>query len=106
MGGRYKLNDGVHVLAGFIRGQDPIPDDTFDPTVTDSSHYALTLGTEINLKRRHKLAFAYAFQNWASRSKNNSVGGDFSGGTIADARANGAYKSSSHFYAASFTYVF
>lgn len=105
MGGRYRLSDGVHLLAGYVRGEDPIPDDTFDPIVTDSPHYALTFGTEIDYKK-YRWSFAYAYQNWSDRSKNNAVGAAFSGGTVADARANGNYAAASHFLAASFTYVF
>lgn len=105
VGGRYALNDRLHLLAGFVRGQDPIPGKTFEPAVTDSPHYALTLGTEHRLGR-HNLAFAYAWQKWFDRTKDNDIGAQFSGGAVADARANGEYESYSHFFAVSFTYVF
>ena len=105
IGGRYRLNDRAQLLAGYIRGHDPIPDDTFEPTVTDSTHSMLTGGAEFKL-HRHKLALAYGFQDLQDRNKNNSVGAASSVGTVTDARANGKYESRSHFLAASFTYVF
>lgn len=105
MGGRYALNDNLRLLAGFVRGQDPIPGKTFEPAVTDSPHYALTVGSEYSLGR-HQLGVAYAFQKWFDRNKANEIGAQFSGGSVADARANGEYQSHSHFLAISFTYVF
>ncbi|MCI0749833.1 MAG: outer membrane protein transport protein [Nevskiales bacterium] len=98
-GGRYRLNDRVALLAGFVWGEDPIPDETFDPTITDSNHYALTFGTEIGI-HKHRLSLAYSFQKWADRTKNNEIG------SVSGARANGKYESSSHFLALGFTYVF
>ncbi|MGD8790543.1 MAG: outer membrane protein transport protein, partial [Burkholderiales bacterium] len=105
VGGRYRVNDRVRLLAGFVRGEDPIPDKTFEPSVTDSPHYALTAGLEYAMGR-HQLAFSYAWQKWFDRNKANEVGAQFSGGAVSDARANGEYSSHSHFLAASFTYVF
>ncbi len=105
LGGRYELNDTINLLAGFVCGQDPIPDNTFEPSVTDSPHYAITFGTEYSWGK-HNLAFAYAYQKWFDRTKNNNIGEQFSGGNVPDARANGEYKSYSHFLAVSFTYVF
>lgn len=105
VGGRYRLTPDTHLLAGFVRGQDPIPDKYFEPSITDSPHYAITLGSEHRIDK-HTLAVAYSYQKWFDRDKNNAVGGQFSGGTVADARANGKYRAHSHFLALSFTYVF
>ena len=105
LGGRYELNPTTRLLAGFVRGQNPIPDKSFEPSVTDSPHYAITFGSEHSLGQ-HTLAFAYAYQKWFDRNKHNEVGTAFSGGTVADARANGKYRAHSHFLALSFTYVF
>jgi long-chain fatty acid transport protein len=105
MGGRYRLNDSTRLLAGLILGEDPIPDRTFEPSITDAPHWSLTAGMERSIGK-HTLGLSYAYQRWLSRSKNNSVGAEFAGGTVADARANGRYRSDSHFFAASFTYVF
>ena len=105
LGGRYELNAKTRLLAGFVRGQDPIPGKTFEPSVTDSPNYAITLGSEHSLGR-HNLAFAYAYQKWFDRTKDNDIGAQFSGGTVPDARANGEYQSHTHFFAISFTYVF
>jgi len=105
VGGRYSLNDRLRLLAGFVRGEDPIPDKSFEPAVTDSPHYALTAGLEYGTGL-HTLAFSYAWQKWFDRNKSNDVGAQFSGGTVSDARANGEYSSHSHFLAASYTRVF
>ncbi len=104
-GGRYELSEQTRLLFGFVLGQDPIPDKTFEPSVIDSPHYALTFGSEHSLGR-HTLAFAYAFQKWFDRNKDNNIGAQFSGGAVADARANGEYQTHTHFLAVSFTYVF
>lgn len=105
LGGRYRLKDGVYLLAGYTGGEDPIPNDTYDPVVTDSSFHAVTFGTELDYGR-YKWAFAYSLQQWNDRNKANEVGGEFSVGTVSDARANGEYEARSHFIAISFVYKF
>jgi long-chain fatty acid transport protein len=105
MGGRYGLNSSLTLLAGYVRGNDPIPDDTFDPVLPDSTTDALTCGFELNLNKI-KFGFAYSYQRWQKRYKNNSVGAIYSGGTVPDARANGIYKGDTHFISTSFIYRF
>ena len=105
MGGRFELNENINLLAGYVRGSDPIPDGTFDPIVPDSTTDALTCGAEIKFKK-YKIGLAYSFQKWKEREKNNSVGAVFSGGAISDARVNGIYEGHSHFISTSFIYMF
>jgi len=70
MGARYQLNPDIALLAGYLHGDTPVPDSTFDPTIPDAVTDVFSVGTEINY-RKFKVALSYAYQVMHERAKVN-----------------------------------
>jgi long-chain fatty acid transport protein len=104
LGAKYQLNDSVSLLAGYLYSGNPVPDETFEPSIPDSNTHLFTLGTSIKQKR-FKIDMAYGFQILESRKKDNTIG-DPINPTDPNLRANGEYKSHLHMLGLSFTYLF
>ncbi|MCE5265880.1 MAG: OmpP1/FadL family transporter [Deltaproteobacteria bacterium] len=96
-GAQYRLNDSVVLRAGYLYGQNPVPDSTFDPTIPDSNTHLFCVGTGLNFGE-FTMDLAYAYQLQADRTKNNAVG--------APTPANGEYSTDIHIVAASLKYRF
>jgi long-chain fatty acid transport protein len=99
VGGKYRMTDRSTLLAGYLYGKDPIPDNTFEPSVPDADTHLFTIGTEIDFSRV-TLALSYGFQLLESREKRNLVGAEIG------APANGKYESELHLAAVSLAYRF
>jgi len=95
LGGRYRLNDTVALLAGYVYGNSSVPDSTFDPSIPDSDTHVFCAGTDLNYQQ-FKIALSYAYQLYENRTRNNSV----------EATANGVYKSDAHLLALGVGYRF
>lgn len=95
-GAKYKLNDTFSLLAGYLYGNSPVPDNTFDPTIPDSDTHVFSVGTDMDYKK-FKVALAYAYQLFEGRTKSNSIDPPAS---------NGKYESDAHLLALSFVYRF
>ncbi len=98
VGARYQLNSAVALLAGYLHGDSPVPDATFDPSIPDSVTDVYSLGSEVTC-RKFKFALSYAYQVMHERSKVNSLG------ALAGA-ANGVYGSDIHMVGLSAGYAF
>jgi long-chain fatty acid transport protein len=96
VGGKYRLTDSTSILAGYLFGQNAVPDHTFEPAIPDADSHLFSLGTEIAFTRV-KLALSYAYQRLESRHKDNMIG---------EGLANGRYKSDLQMAAVSLTYIF
>ena len=96
VGAKYKLNDTYALLAGYLYGNSPVPDNTFDPTIPDSDTHVFSVGTDVDYKK-YKVALAYAYQLFEERTKSNSIGPPAS---------NGKFESDAHMLALSFVYRF
>lgn len=103
VGGRYRLNSTVTLLAGYLYGETPVPDHTFDPSIPDSDTHVFSFGTDLEFNR-YKVALSYAYQRFEKRTKNNLIG-DSPGAESVDL-ANGPYKSDLHMVALGLTYRF
>ncbi len=101
-GAKYKLNDTVSLLGGYLYGQNPVPDSTFEPAIPDSDTHLFCIGTDLKFKN-FGLALAYAYQLQMDRTKNNSLGDPLNPGT---GTANGKYSTDIHLLAASLSYRF
>lgn len=101
-GAQYKLNDTVTLLGGYLYGQNPVPDETFEPAIPDSDTHLFCVGTDLKFKK-FSVALAYAYQLQRDRTKNNNIGDPFSPGT---GTANGKYSTDIHLLAASLAYRF
>jgi long-chain fatty acid transport protein len=96
IGAQYKLNDTVTLLAGYLYGQNPVPDSTFEPALPDSDVHLFCIGTVLNLKR-FSLSLAYDYQLPEERTKTTNLYGS---------TANGKYSSDMHLLAAGLKYKF
>lgn len=96
LGVKYRVNEIMSLLAGYLYGEDPIPNSTFEPSVPDADSHLFCVGTDMEFNKL-KIALSYAYQLLEERDKDNSVGG----GT-----ANGKYDSDLHMLAVSLVYGF
>jgi long-chain fatty acid transport protein len=103
IGAKYQLNDSVALLAGYLYGGNPIPDNTFEPAIPDANTHLFCIGTDIKYKEL-RVDLAYSYQKLQSRNKNNSVTDPISG--LSAFSANGEYKSNIHMVGVSLTYMF
>ncbi|NLV24241.1 MAG: TonB-dependent receptor [Deltaproteobacteria bacterium] len=102
LGVTYRLNDHVALLAGYLYGENPVPNSTFDPSIPDSDTHLFTLGTDLTFGNL-LLSLSYGYQKQENRRKNNLVGAEYAalGGT-----ANGRYETDVHLAALSVGYRF
>lgn len=84
LGAKYRVNDTLSLLAGYIYSTSPVPDDTFDPSIPDANTHVFTVGTDIDY-RKFKIAVAYAYQMLEIRTKSNAVGQSVNGESNSDA---------------------
>ncbi len=103
IGGKYQLNDTISLLAGYLYSGNPVPDNTFEPSIPDANTHLFTIGTSI-MKNNFKIDLAYGYQKLQERNKNNSVGDPISASPAFT--ANGRYKSHLHILGLSLTYRF
>lgn len=96
VGGKYRLNDTFTLLGGYLYGWNPVPDDTFEPSVPDSNTHLFCIGSEMAFDRM-KLAVSYAYQLQEERNNNNNVG---------LGSANGVYNADMHMLGISLAYKF
>lgn len=99
LGGKYRLNDTVALLAGYLYSDNPVPDSTFDPSIPDADAHLFTVGSGFTCGP-WSLDLAYGFEHHRSRDKNNLIG------AASGAAANGKYRSDIHLAAVSMAYSF
>jgi long-chain fatty acid transport protein len=95
-GGKYRLNDAVSLMAGYLYGWNPVPDSTFEPAIPDSNTHLFCVGEETRFGRL-TVALGYAYQLQEERSKTTNLYGPV---------ANGTYNSYLHLLGLSFGYKF
>ncbi len=102
LGGEYLLGSGTRLLFGYLYGEDPIPDATFEPAIPDSPSHLFTLGVSYPFGS-YTLDASYGYQYLEARIKNNSIAPPPS--PLASA-ANGKYESDIHLVGLSLGYKF
>jgi long-chain fatty acid transport protein len=95
-GGKYRLNDTVSLMAGYLYGWNAVPDSTFEPAIIDSNTQLFSVGGEVRLDRL-KIALGYGYQLQNGRAKTTNLYGPI---------ANGNYDSDLHLLAFSLGYQF
>jgi long-chain fatty acid transport protein len=103
LGGNYRLNDNVALLAGYVYGNSAVPDSTFDPSIPDAATHVFCLGTDLKFQR-YKIALSYAYQLYEDRTKANAVSGGLPSPPFS--QANGKYQTDAHLLAVSLGYQF
>jgi len=101
-GGRYQVDETVALLAGYVYGDSPVPDSTFDPTIPDAKTHVFCAGTDLNF-HPFIVAASYGYQLYESRTKNNAIDSVVQTPTSS---ANGKYKTDAHLVALSLGYKF
>ncbi|MCP3177326.1 outer membrane protein transport protein [Desulfuromonas sp. KJ2020] len=106
LGGKYRLNERVFLLAGYLYGEDAIGNATFEPSVPDSDSQLFCLGATLNFDRL-TISLSYGYQLLEDRSKNNSYLPDVNP-AVADSAdyARGRYESQLHLLGVSAGYRF
>jgi len=102
-GAKYRLNDSVALMAGYLYGWNPVPDSTFEPAIPDSDTHLFCVGGEGRIGRM-TVALGYGYQLQYGRTKNNAIGA-FPGVSPAS-QANGRYTSDLHLLGMSLGYRF
>lgn len=103
VGARYRLNKNVSLLAGYLYSDNPVPDETFEPSIPDSDTHLFCVGTELTFKKL-TLSLSYAYQLLENRTKKNSLGDPF--GLPGSGTANGKYGTDMHLLAASLVFKY
>lgn len=103
LGARYRLTGPVALFAGYLYGGNPVPDNTFEPSIPDAAAHLFCAGADIKYGGL-KIGLAYGYQKLLSRNKNNSVTDPILG--LSAFSANGEYKSDSHLAGISLAYMF
>lgn len=103
LGARYRLNNTVTLLAGYLYSDNPVPDGTFEPSIPDSDTHLFCVGTELDY-RNLRFSLSYAYQLLEDRDKANLIGDPF--GMPGTGTANGRYSSELHMLSAGVTVRF
>ena len=101
LGVKYNLDPNLAVSAGYLHERNPIPDNTFEPSVTSSDKNIFSLGIERRkVLEKFTCALSYIYEQYEGRTKENQVGAEF-GFT-----ANGKYKQHTNLIGVSITCEF
>lgn len=103
IGARYRLNETVALLAGYLYSDNPIPDGTFEPSIPDADTHLFCVGADLDY-RTFLISISYAYQLLENRDKANLIGDPF--GLPGTGTANGRYEADLHMVAASLTFRF
>ena len=99
LGFEYSINDTFKARAGYAFDHAPLPEDTFEPRVTDSNRHQITIGSG-HILGRFIFDVAYMAVFFEKRTiANNKVGNPFTD-------INGTYKSFSHLLGVNLSYNF
>lgn len=97
LGFDYKLTPKIRLLAGYLYGNDAVPDSTFEPSVPDSPAHLFTVGAKWQGKH-WGIGGSYAYQLQENRDKNNLLADPLG---MPGTSANGEYRTSIHLLALS-----
>ena len=87
-GVRYSVDSTLDILLGYLYEDNPVPNDTFDPSVPASEKHMWSLGVAKKFGRVNT-AITYLYGKYKDRNKDNLVGGS-------TANANGEYEQDTH----------
>ncbi len=85
-GARYSVDPTLDILLGYLYEDNPVPDDTFEPSVPASEKHMWSIGAAKRFGSVNT-AITYLYGKYNDRDKTNSVG---------DSSANGEYEQNTH----------
>lgn len=101
VGIKYNIDPTLSIAAGYLHEGNPVPSETFEPSVPVSDRDDFSFGIQ-KIFGRFKVALAYLYDKYESRNKNNSVSGYSATGIT----ANGKYEQHVHMVGLSVGYAF
>lgn len=107
IGGQYRVNETVAINAGYLYGENPVPNSTFEPIIPDADTHLFTLGTDVKFGQ-WTVSGALGYQVQEDREKNNTLG-DPLGSQLAGMpvnTANGDYEAEIYLIGVSVGYAF
>jgi len=87
LGAKYYFSPTIEFAMGYLYGNNPAPDETFEPSIPVTDHNMLSFGIN-KLWGKYSLALTYLYGWYDNRTKDNSVGED------TGSPANGKYEQS------------
>jgi len=102
IGGEYQLNASTTLLAGYLYGENSVPDATFEPAIPDSDSHLFCIGATHQIDKI-QLTASYGFQHQLDRTKNNAIAPPPSPQASS---VNGKYESDLHLLGFSVGYKF
>jgi long-chain fatty acid transport protein len=103
LGTQYQVLDPLALRIGAQYITTPIPDETLDPILPDSDRTAITGGFGYTFLKNLTFDFAYEYQHFHDRAKNNNV---LANALAPGLLANGVYKTDAHVFVAQLKYRF
>lgn len=101
LGGQYRISEALAVNAGYLFGENAVPDATFEPMIPDTDAHLFTVGVDW-LIAPWTISTAFGYEHHESRRKNNSLADPLGSGLS----ANGTYDSDIYLVGLSFGYRF
>ncbi len=68
IGGQFRVNKSVAINAGYLYGENAVPDSTFEPLVPDTDAHLFTIGTDLSLGL-WKVSGAFGYEHHEDRTK-------------------------------------
>ena len=99
VGGKYSVNACLDILFGYLYDGTPVPDDTFEPSISDAEKHLLSVGLA-GRGGGFSWCVTYLYQRYDDRDKNNTVG------TATGFPAQGTYEQETHMLGLSIGYTF
>lgn len=107
IGGQYRVSETVAFNAGYLYGENAVPNSTFEPLIPDTDAHLFTIGTDLSFGA-WTVSAALALEHHEDRDKNNDMGNPL--GTLVYQQpvdtANGEYKTDIYLVGLSVGYKF
>ncbi len=113
LGANYRLNENVALNCGYLYGETPVPNSTFEPIIPDTDAHLFTVGTDLTYGQ-WVVSAAFGYEYHESREKNNDVKDEIGSGVasliaqapVAVGTANGDYDTDIYLFGLSVGYKF
>ncbi len=107
LGGQYQINESFSISAGYLFGENAVPESTFEPLIPDTDAHLFTLGAEWKTGA-WTISGAFGYEHHDKRKKDNALGDPLGSILIGSptGTANGTYKADMYLSSLSVVYQF